>query len=364
MTDQDTGHEDHTHGGPRPHRQPWPPRAVHLRRWQRHRLVRAVGDIEPGTAQGVLRGRREGLSCCLVQVSGEPRAQSRTAPAEPGRVLPLGTEPGQPRPGPQRGGAARPTSGGAGDDRGDRGGVPRGGTGGLPAAGGARSRRRADQRRQGGTRQPSAAGTRGWWGLGAIRAPTAYEHGGLLSGTDPSVRRGGNGHRGLRPPRPPRRRRRGDRRRASRGHRPQRWTPTAARTPCRGRRPGRRPTTPGSSLFTAAVDDLRHLLLRDPEDPTDVFAAAGTPWYLTLFGRDSLWTARMMLPFGTELAAGTLRALARRQGRTVDDSRAGARQDPPRAAPHGLPRPGERSRAAAGLLRHRRRDRPVGHPPR
>ena len=96
-----------------------------------------------------------------------------------------------------------------------------------------------------------------------------------------------------------------------------------------------------------------------------MFAAAGTPWYLTLFGRDSLWTARMMLPFGTELAAGTLRALARRQGRTVDDSRAEA----PGKIPHELRRtayldPESGLGAAAGLLRHRRRDRPVGHPPR
>ena len=90
--------------------------------------------------------------------------------------------------------------------------------------------------------------------------------------------------------------------------------------------------------FAAAVDDLRHLLLSDPDDRDDVFAAAGTPWYLTLFGRDSLWAARMMLPFGTELAAGTLRTLARRQGRRVDEtSGRGARQDPPRAAPHGIP---------------------------
>lgn len=64
--------------------------------------------------------------------------------------------------------------------------------------------------------------------------------------------------------------------------------------------------------------DLRHLLLTDPLDPTDVFAAAGSPWYLTLFGRDSVWAARMSLPFGTELARGTLRALARRQGTRTD----------------------------------------------
>ncbi|MBM6399803.1 glycogen debranching N-terminal domain-containing protein [Phycicoccus sonneratiae] len=67
-----------------------------------------------------------------------------------------------------------------------------------------------------------------------------------------------------------------------------------------------------------SLADLRHLAMRDPLDPADAFAAAGTPWYLTLFGRDSLWAARLALPFGTDLARGTLRALARRQG-TVDD---------------------------------------------
>jgi glycogen debranching enzyme len=72
----------------------------------------------------------------------------------------------------------------------------------------------------------------------------------------------------------------------------------------------------------AALDDLKHLLMTDPADPRDIFAAAGTPWYLTLFGRDSLWAARMMLPFGTDLARGTLRALARRQGTTVNRERA------------------------------------------
>jgi glycogen debranching enzyme len=87
-------------------------------------------------------------------------------------------------------------------------------------------------------------------------------------------------------------------------------------------------------LFAAAVEDLRHLLLRDPKAHDDVFAAAGTPWYLTLFGRDSIWAARMMLPFGTELAAGTLRALARRQGRVVDEGRAEA----PGKIPHELRR--------------------------
>ncbi|WP_432477874.1 amylo-alpha-1,6-glucosidase [Nocardioides sp. GXQ0305] len=66
------------------------------------------------------------------------------------------------------------------------------------------------------------------------------------------------------------------------------------------------------------LDDLEGLLLVDPEDEDDLFAAAGSPWFLTLFGRDSLWTARMLMPVGTDLAMGTLRALARRQGSRHD----------------------------------------------
>jgi glycogen debranching enzyme len=65
-----------------------------------------------------------------------------------------------------------------------------------------------------------------------------------------------------------------------------------------------------------SLTDLSALLLADPGDHEKVFAAAGAPWYLTLFGRDSLWTARMMLPLGTRLAAGTLGALASRQGQS------------------------------------------------
>jgi glycogen debranching enzyme len=71
-------------------------------------------------------------------------------------------------------------------------------------------------------------------------------------------------------------------------------------------------------LVDASLADLQSLLLTDPESATDIFAAAGTPWYLTLFGRDSIWAARMTLPLGTTLAGGTLRALARRQGKAYD----------------------------------------------
>lgn len=64
-----------------------------------------------------------------------------------------------------------------------------------------------------------------------------------------------------------------------------------------------------------AADDLRALLLDAGQGP---FAAAGAPWFMTLFGRDSLITARLLLPLSLELAEGTLRTLAARQGTRVD----------------------------------------------
>jgi len=77
-----------------------------------------------------------------------------------------------------------------------------------------------------------------------------------------------------------------------------------------------------AALVAQSVADLDALLLADPSAPADPFLGAGVPWYLTLFGRDSIWAARMLLPLGTDLAAGTLRTLARRQG-IRDDARTG-----------------------------------------
>lgn len=90
-----------------------------------------------------------------------------------------------------------------------------------------------------------------------------------------------------------------------------------------GNAPTRSPTLRSSdplleAMFDWGVGDVRRLALSDPLAPADRFAAAGSPWYLTLFGRDSLWTARLAIPFDLDLAAGTLRSLARRQGRAVD----------------------------------------------
>src|SRR5204862_392793 len=47
--------------------------------------------------------------------------------------------------------------------------------------------------------------------------------------------------------------------------------------------------------------------------------AAGLPWFMTMFGRDSIFTSLQALPFVPELAATTLRELAARQGVRVDD---------------------------------------------
>lgn len=89
-----------------------------------------------------------------------------------------------------------------------------------------------------------------------------------------------------------------------------------------------------TALAAQSLADLRALLMAPADAPADVFAAAGTPWYFTLFGRDSIWAARLMLPFGWELAAGTLRALAARQGVRVDEATAQA----PGKIPHEVRR--------------------------
>ena len=49
--------------------------------------------------------------------------------------------------------------------------------------------------------------------------------------------------------------------------------------------------------------------------------AAGLPWFMTMFGRDSIFTSLQALPFASELAATTLRELGERQGSRIDDFR-------------------------------------------
>jgi glycogen debranching enzyme len=49
--------------------------------------------------------------------------------------------------------------------------------------------------------------------------------------------------------------------------------------------------------------------------------AAGLPWFMTIFGRDSIFTSLQMLPFQSELAAVTLPVLGRGSGANLDDFR-------------------------------------------
>ena len=67
-----------------------------------------------------------------------------------------------------------------------------------------------------------------------------------------------------------------------------------------------------------SYDDLGALRIEDPNHPERVVVAAGAPWFMTLFGRDSLWASEMSMPVDPSLALGTLQTLADRQGSVVD----------------------------------------------
>ncbi len=70
-----------------------------------------------------------------------------------------------------------------------------------------------------------------------------------------------------------------------------------------------------------SLADLDALRMTTAQHPDQQFLAAGAPWFFTLFGRDSIWAARFLLPLGTRLAGDTLRVLAGLQGTAmVDDT--------------------------------------------
>ena len=73
-----------------------------------------------------------------------------------------------------------------------------------------------------------------------------------------------------------------------------------------------------TGLLQRTEEDLGALRIFDPEHPDRVAVAAGAPWFMTVFGRDSLLTAWMALLLDPSLALGTLRTLARFQGTEVE----------------------------------------------
>jgi glycogen debranching enzyme len=67
-----------------------------------------------------------------------------------------------------------------------------------------------------------------------------------------------------------------------------------------------------------SAEDLGALRIFDPDFPERVVVAAGAPWFMTVFGRDSLLTSWMALIVDPDLALGVVQTLARFQGRDID----------------------------------------------
>ncbi len=73
--------------------------------------------------------------------------------------------------------------------------------------------------------------------------------------------------------------------------------------------------------YARSLVDLAALRFSPRSLPGQSLPAAGLPWFMTMFGRDSILTSLQAVPFTPDLAATTLRALAQRQGTRVDDFR-------------------------------------------
>jgi len=73
--------------------------------------------------------------------------------------------------------------------------------------------------------------------------------------------------------------------------------------------------------YERSIIDLAALRFFSKLMPDAAIPAAGLPWFMAAFGRDSVITSLQALPFVPELARATLRYLARRQGTRRDDFR-------------------------------------------
>jgi len=75
------------------------------------------------------------------------------------------------------------------------------------------------------------------------------------------------------------------------------------------------------ATYRRSLVDLAALRFSPPIAGGHSLPAAGLPWFMTMFGRDSILTSLQALPFTAELAATTLRALGEWQGTRSDDFR-------------------------------------------
>jgi glycogen debranching enzyme len=78
---------------------------------------------------------------------------------------------------------------------------------------------------------------------------------------------------------------------------------------------------PLEHIYERSLIDLAALRFETTLFPGQPMPAAGLPWFMTVFGRDSLLTSFQALPFTAELAETTLRVLARYQAAELDDFR-------------------------------------------
>ncbi|HME04376.1 MAG TPA: glycogen debranching N-terminal domain-containing protein [Solirubrobacteraceae bacterium] len=96
-------------------------------------------------------------------------------------------------------------------------------------------------------------------------------------------------------------------------HRLERWLDEAPELQC--------DSEPLRDTYRRSLVDLAALRFSPPVAGGHSLPAAGLPWFMTMFGRDSIFTSLQALPFTAELAATTLRALGEWQGTRLDDFR-------------------------------------------
>jgi len=85
--------------------------------------------------------------------------------------------------------------------------------------------------------------------------------------------------------------------------------------------PGASSASGAQGLRGTAMADFEALLMPCPGEPDLVIPAAGVPWFLTLFGRDSLISSMLVDEERPGLLADVVRALARTQGTTESHRR-------------------------------------------
>ena len=78
---------------------------------------------------------------------------------------------------------------------------------------------------------------------------------------------------------------------------------------------------PLNQTYQRSLTDLAALRFDPDIADQHTMPAAGLPWFMTMFGRDAILTSLQSLPFTPDLAATTIRVLARFQAGRIDDFR-------------------------------------------